>query len=119
MATPPRCKLPWKQVTNIDDIELPPPTPRTANTFLIHDHYRRMGCFTWDRMRFMRLAAAGGFTPAELGARVGIDAADVERCCARGKFPKPVGILLTLHERFIRQLKTGYTDGQDLFPPLQ
>jgi len=78
-----------------------------------------MGCFSWDRMRFMRLAAAAGFTPAELGARVGINAADVKRHCERGEFPRPVGILLTFHERFIRQLKTGYHDGQDLFPPLK
>lgn len=106
-------------MTNIDDIEVPPPAPRTANTYLIHDHYRRMGCFSWDRMRFLRLAAAAGFTEAELGARVGLNPGDVKRCCGRGEFPRSVGILLTLHERFIRQLKTGYTDGQDLFPPLK
>jgi len=107
-------------VTEPDDIELPPPAPRTANTFLIHDHYRAMGCYSWDRMRFLRLAAAAGFTVWELGKRCGLKSHQaVRKCLERSEFPDSVGILLTFHERFIRQLKTGYHDGKDLFPPLQ
>lgn len=90
----------------------------TTSVFLIHDHYRRMGCYIWDRTRFLRLAAAAGFTATELATRVGIESArDLDRCFASG-FPRAVGILLTLHERYIRVRLTGYDDGQDLFPPI-
>lgn len=90
----------------------------TTSVFLIHDHYRRMGCYSWDRMRFLRLAAAGGFTTHELVARAGIESArDLDRCFASG-FPRSNGILLSLHERYIRVRLTGYDDGQDLFPPI-
>lgn len=102
-----------------EDLELPPPYKRDPSVFLINDHYRQMGCFSWDRMRFLRLAAAAGFTAKELAARVGLNSAEMERHLQKGVFPNAVGILLTFHDRFIRQLKTGYDDGKDLFPPIR
>lgn len=100
-----------------DEDELPPPTPRNP-TFLIHDHYRQMGCYSWDRIRFLRLAAAWPCTIEELGERCGSPSpAETRRYLERSKFPKSVGILLTQHERYVRHLLTGFDDGKELFPP--
>lgn len=95
------------------------PEKKPHTIFLINDHYERMGCFNWDRTRFLRLCAAAGWTPDELGARVGITKQQVERALERSTFDKPVGILLAQHERFIRHLLTGHDDGCDLFPPMR
>jgi hypothetical protein len=99
-----------------DEDELPPPTPRNP-TFLIHDHYRQMGCYSWDRIRFLRLAAAGRWTPEELGKRCGLTPSETRKCLERSGFPDASGILLTFHERYVRHLLTGYDDGKELCPP--
>lgn len=109
-------------MTDLSDIreEIPPPQPEAhtrAQIFLINDHYRRLGCFSWDARKFRRLAAAGKWTERELGAMVGLSSNDLARCLKGNRFTLPVGILLTFLERCVRYQLTGYDDGQDLFTP--
>ena len=101
-----------------EPIELPErPDLTRATILLINDHYRKLGCHSWDTRRFRRLAAAARWTERELGARVGLDSQELKYWIKRNLFPLSVGILLTQFERYFRLTLTGYDDGQDLFNP--
>lgn len=109
-------------MTDLSDIrdEVPAPQPESstrAQVFLINDHYRRLGCLSWDARKFRRLAAAAGWTERELAARAGLSSNDLARCLKSNRFTLPVGILLTFFERCVRHQLTGYDDGADLFTP--
>lgn len=101
-----------------DDIPLPErPDLERSTILLINDHYRKLGCFSWDTRRFRRLAAAARWTERELGARVGLSSNETRYWIEKNRFPNSVGILLTQYERYWRFVLTGYDDGLDLFQP--
>lgn len=109
-------------MADLDDIKdiLPPPQTEAATkaqVFLINDHYRRHGCFSWDARKFARLAVAAGWTERELAARCGLGSAELAYWKKANRFPPPVGVLLTFFQRAIRESMTGYHDGEDLFNP--
>lgn len=85
----------------------------------IRDHYRRMGCFHWDREKFIRLCVAWDETPREMGARVGMTPRRVKQILDTPKLElsDTEGILLQQHLRFIEYIRTGHERDDQLFPP--
>lgn len=100
----------------IDPADIPPRS-KPATEFLIREHYRAMGCHLWSAARFHRLAQALRSTDAELGARIGLDRATLQRRLTANQFTFTEGILLAFHDRFARAELTGHDDDQELFPP--
>lgn len=76
------------------------------NSWLIEQHYREMGCDTWDRHRVWRLCAKLQRTEAEMAALLRYSHAELKARLANG-FSKQDGLLLTLLEAEIDLVKTG------------
>lgn len=96
--------------------ELPPRLTHSPYAAATRLHYAALGVGRWTADRFLRLCATWGETPEEMGARIGLDRASLERRLQRGRFNDTEGILLTLHERYARELR-GYRHTDELFPP--
>lgn len=90
-----------------------------ANSLLIREHYRNMGCYRWNRERFQRLCGMWQETPEEMGARVGLAPREVTSSMEHNSFSQPAGILLTFHLRYIETALTGRQQPDELFPPKQ
>jgi len=92
---------------------------RPASCLLIREHYRSMGCFDWNRERFLRLCAAWNETPGEMAERIGMTLSKLKRLMETPGFTfnNTEGILLQQHERFIEFVRTGFDRPGELFPP--
>lgn len=92
--------------------------PATHTEYLTRDHYRALGCFSWNKPRFIRLCAKFNETPGELAARIGLTPSEMQLRFDAGTFTRPEGILLTLLDRTIDAMKSGIPPKEDLFTPI-
>jgi len=75
--------------------------------FLIREQYRKRGCFSWSKERFIRLCAKLNETELEVAERVGIPARSILERRYQSGFTNPEGILLSNLEDAIDAMKTG------------
>lgn len=91
----------------------------TAQSFLIHAHYKDLGAQRYDIERFYRLCAAWNERPAEMAARIGMEPEQLRLRIARGRFNTrgcyAESILLNQFERFIEWHHTGAERKNELF----
>jgi hypothetical protein len=89
-----------------------------AAGLLIRSHYRTMGAYSWTREDFLRLCAAWEETPREVAERIGMSPSRLKSMLSNinFQFSGSEGILLSMHHRYISNLRTGSRPKGELFP---